>query len=175
MSDRDPHKEPHYILTHISEDHLKNKSEIRIVKQYKNTFNSLSNALERRKHLKIKVEKYHNLNEMDKTIYYVKKLSELDKRISNLNETLSSLIDTKIAHKICHREDERQYREFIKKITYDVPHKSKIEIFIKNKFPNVYRELCYKRVKKLHTYFECGAITEEEFNKLKQEILRKIK
>lgn len=37
-----------------------------------------------------------------------------------------------------------------------------------------HKERCYKRINRLHTYYESGAITEEEFNKLKDEILRKI-
>ena len=37
-----------------------------------------------------------------------------------------------------------------------------------------HKERCYKRIKRLHSYYECGVITEEEFNKLKQEILNKL-
>ena len=38
-----------------------------------------------------------------------------------------------------------------------------------------YKEKCYKRINRLRSYYESGAITEEEFNNLKQEILSKIK
>ena len=39
----------------------------------------------------------------------------------------------------------------------------------------IYKEKCYKKINRIHSFYESGAITEEEFNKLKQEILRKIK
>ena len=36
------------------------------------------------------------------------------------------------------------------------------------------KEKCYKRINYLHSYYEKGSITEEEFNNLKQEILNKL-
>lgn len=37
-----------------------------------------------------------------------------------------------------------------------------------------YQEKCYKQINRIHTYYEKGSITEEEFNKLKQKILNQI-
>lgn len=37
-----------------------------------------------------------------------------------------------------------------------------------------YKEKCYKRVNRIHTYYEKGSITKEEFEELKQQILSKI-
>lgn len=37
-----------------------------------------------------------------------------------------------------------------------------------------YKEKCYKKINRIHSYYKNGAITEEEFNKLKQEILNKL-
>lgn len=38
-----------------------------------------------------------------------------------------------------------------------------------------YREKCYKRVEKIHSYLEKGIVTEEEYEKTKSEILKHIK
>lgn len=38
-----------------------------------------------------------------------------------------------------------------------------------------YKEKCYKRIDKIHRYYERGSITKEEFESLKNEILNKIK
>lgn len=39
----------------------------------------------------------------------------------------------------------------------------------------LYKEKCYKKINRFHSYYISGSITEDEFNKLKQEILKKIK
>lgn len=174
MSDRDPRRETRYVLTHVSEKHLKNRTEKKSIAQYKTAINNLNIAYERRKHLEIKIQKYKNLNDINKTIYYVKQIDALDKDITKLNHTIFSLENSKVLNKIYKREDDRVYREFVKRITYKITLKEKITRFIKKKFPNIFKELCYKRIKRLHSYYECGAITEEEYNNLKQEILNKL-
>ena len=50
-------------------------------------------------------------------------------------------------------------------------------INIKKKFKQStsYKEHCYKRIAKFHKYYESGAITKEEFENIKQDILNKLK
>lgn len=38
-----------------------------------------------------------------------------------------------------------------------------------------YRERCYKKIDRIHSYLDRGSITQEEFNMLKQDILDKIR
>lgn len=51
------------------------------------------------------------------------------------------------------------------------------KINIKKNFKQsiIYKERCYKKIAKFHKYYESGAITEEEFESIKQDILNKIK
>ena len=105
---------------------------------------------------------------------------------SYIRKEIDVLLEEEIADEIYYREvaklaEKRRKEQEEKKKREEEERIAREQRKLKNRILNAlagcswYKEMCYKRIHKIHGYYESGSISQEEFESLKGEILSKIK